>query len=226
MSKEENKKLAQKTKKSLEELGYKISLGHCYELISKIAGYPNWDTACAANVTLLVSGKPEEKLMDKEVLEAIEHTKKQFAMFTPSTPEDLKKRLKKVVYGYFKEEDGTKTAKRISEKIIKAIETNSLDSDVLFEMWDSLGVSRSPDDLELDLVYALAGQCWSSRVPGVVERRDTADYDLENLFCDSLNNGFDLKKHCEFVEKRTLENKQNVFNQDETQPDIGGSSYN
>lgn len=56
-AKEHNKKLAQKTKKALEELGHDISLGHCYELISKLDDFPNWDTASASEKHLLSNKK-------------------------------------------------------------------------------------------------------------------------------------------------------------------------
>jgi hypothetical protein len=41
----ESKVLAKKVQSALKELGHEISLGHAYELISKIAGYKSWNVA-------------------------------------------------------------------------------------------------------------------------------------------------------------------------------------
>ena len=50
--KDHNSQLAKNVKKSLKELGHEIPLGHAYELISKMSGYPNWDTASSAETKL------------------------------------------------------------------------------------------------------------------------------------------------------------------------------
>ncbi len=52
-AKEHNKKLAKKTKEILAELGHDICLGHAYELISRLDGFKNWDTASASKKALL-----------------------------------------------------------------------------------------------------------------------------------------------------------------------------
>jgi len=64
---EQNQELAKKAKESLKELGYKISLGHAYELISKLGGFPNWDTASASNTILLKKGNSLDAHLKKAV---------------------------------------------------------------------------------------------------------------------------------------------------------------
>jgi len=52
LSKQHNSKLAKKLKTELEAMGHKIKLGHAYDLISKMSGFPNWSTASTSDVAL------------------------------------------------------------------------------------------------------------------------------------------------------------------------------
>lgn len=67
-AKDHNKKLAQKTKRALKELGHDVSLGHCYEVISKQSDFPNWDTAAASGKHLLAQ---TTALSPEQLLEAL-----------------------------------------------------------------------------------------------------------------------------------------------------------
>jgi hypothetical protein len=51
---ENNKTFAKKVVTLLKEQGHKISLGHAYEFISKLAGYGSWNEASAKGVSLRV----------------------------------------------------------------------------------------------------------------------------------------------------------------------------
>lgn len=41
------KDMANKMKSALKEFEYNVKLGHCYEVLSVMYGYKNWDTFCA-----------------------------------------------------------------------------------------------------------------------------------------------------------------------------------
>lgn len=45
MSTPQNKEIAKKTQEILKELGHDVSLGHAYELLSRIAGFKSWNVA-------------------------------------------------------------------------------------------------------------------------------------------------------------------------------------
>jgi hypothetical protein len=47
-----NKEIAKKAQTILSELGYSVSLGHTYELLSKIAGFSSWNVASASGGNL------------------------------------------------------------------------------------------------------------------------------------------------------------------------------
>jgi len=187
-----NKKLAKKTKDILAQLGYKISLGHAYELISQLSGFPNWDTASAKKIKLL-DIKVEEKTADPVLEELFD--------FVPRTPEDLQNKIWELVKENVAEEDGEEEGKHIAISVLESIEEATLIEDgASFLLWDSLGYLDSKEK-ELSIIYGLAGACFQSSASGA-----TPDREAELLLKETVLRGFNKKKHLDFLKKRAEEN--------------------
>lgn len=67
----DNKKLAQSAQTILKEQGHDISLGHVYELFSKLAGANSWNVAKAQNLMLakVLDGPTREEPAEKAILD-------------------------------------------------------------------------------------------------------------------------------------------------------------
>lgn len=69
-----NKDLSKSAQLILKELGHDISIGHAYELLSKLAGYNSWNVANAAGVNLnqaLNKAKSTDDVLDQSRLQFV-----------------------------------------------------------------------------------------------------------------------------------------------------------
>jgi DNA-directed RNA polymerase subunit L len=66
-TKQSNSELAKKIQESLTELGHDVSLGHCYEMLAKLAGHSSYNVASAKNadLTAIVESNTDPKLTPK-----------------------------------------------------------------------------------------------------------------------------------------------------------------
>jgi len=151
IAKEHNKDLANKVKQTLHKFGYIVQLGHAYELIAVLAGYPNWDTASATGIPLLNS----------KIVKKVE------SVVADPTPDNsrLRQSVSDLLMEYILDQEIAEIEEEAfarATEILEDISDNKFDVDTLFILFDCLGLAIR--DTALEKLYQLSWDCWGSRV--------------------------------------------------------------
>ena len=191
-SKNHNQNLAKKAQKALKELGYDISLGHSYDLISKMSGYPNWDTASATGEKLLNGFENHGDFLENYLNELLPEHYLTLYSFSPRPVDTLISDLKKIVCveGGYPEA----TLKNLIDNITNKKASNEDLIKFGHKLFEHCGI-----DFEFMALATLFG-CY----PVMSERGYCSIKDIRQLFSEIFKKGITINEHRTHFIKITL----------------------
>jgi len=191
-SKNHNQNLANKAQKALKELGYDISLGHSYELISKMSGYPNWDTASATGKKLLNGFDNHDDFLENYLKELLPEHFLTLYSFSPRSVDTLISDLKKTVCV-----EGGYTEATLKKLIDKITNKKASDEDLIKfgnKLFENCGI-----DFEFMALATLFG-CY----PVLSKKGYCSIKDIRQLFSEIFKKGIPINEHRTHFIKITL----------------------